>query len=64
MRLGHDIQLEDNSKPIYIPAYQLPKSHEVTDELIKDMLENIVIESSTSSNAPLLLVPKPDGLFI
>ncbi len=50
---------------MYINAYKLPYSHrELVGEMIKDMLEQGVIqESSSPSNSPIFLVPKKDGTF-
>ena len=61
--LKHTIKLKPGTQPIYIPAYRLPHSKvEVAEKLVQEMLEQEVIEVSTSPwNFPLILVPKADG---
>lgn len=61
--LQHNIKLQPGTQPIYIPAYRLPHSKvEVAEKLVQEMLEQEVIEPSTSPwNFPLILVPKSDG---
>ena len=61
--LKHTIKLKPGTQPIYIPAYRLPHSKvEVAEKLVQEMLEQEVIEPSTSPwNFPLILVPKADG---
>lgn len=56
----HDIPLTENTRPIYLKPYRLPKAakEEITEQVNK-MLENDVIEPSRSPwNSPLLVVPK------
>ncbi len=59
----HHIKLKPGSNPVYTNAYKLPHSQrQLVEELIKDMLDQGVIqESNFSWNSPLFLVPKNDG---
>ncbi len=61
----HHIKLKPGVQPIYIPAYCLPHSQrQIVNEQIKDMLEQGVIQHSTSPwNSPSFLVPKKDGQY-
>ncbi len=61
----HMIRVKPNTKPVYIPAYRLPRSQrQVVDEQVKDMLDHGVIQHSRSPwNSPLFIVPKKDGSF-
>lgn len=49
--------------PVYIPQYRLPHAHkEMMREQIRQMLENDIIQPSTSHyNNPNLMVPKKNG---
>ncbi len=53
------------TKPVYIPAYRLShRQRTIADNMMKDMLEQEVIQESHSPwNSPLFLVPKKDGTF-
>ncbi len=59
----YHIKLKPGSNPVYINEYTLPHSQrQLVDELIKDMLDQGVIQESNSPwNSPLFLVPKKDG---
>ncbi len=59
----HHIKLKPGSNPVYINAYRLPHSQrQLMEELIKDMLDQGVVQESNSPwNSPLFLVPKKDG---
>ncbi len=59
----HHIKLKPGSNPVYINAYKLPHSQrQLVEELIKDMLDQGVIQESNSPwNSPLFLVPKKDS---
>ncbi len=59
----HHIKLKPGSNPVYINAYKLPHSQRhLVEELIKDMLDQGVIQESNSPwKSPLFLVPKKDG---
>ncbi len=61
----HNIKIKPGTRPIYIPAYRLLHSQrQVVSEQIEEMLEQGVIQHSTSPwNSPLFLVPKKDGQF-
>ncbi len=61
----HHIKLKPGTDPVYINAYKLPHSQrELAQEMIKDMLEQGVIqESNFPWNFPIFLVPKKDGTF-
>ena len=63
--ITHHINLKPGVHPLYIPAYRLPHSQRATvDKAVQEMLEQGVIEESTSPwNSPLLLVPKQDGTW-
>ncbi len=58
----HHIKLEPGSNPVYINAYKLTHSQrKLVEELIKDMLDQGVIQESKSPWISLLvLVPKKD----
>ena len=60
--IQHNIRLE-TPDPTYIPAYRMPHSKKDTlEKHIQTMLEDDVIESSTSPfNSPIFLVPKANG---
>lgn len=58
--LEHSIQLKENTTPVYTKPYRLPNAlkNEVQRQ-IDDMLENDIIEETTSEwSSPVLLVPK------
>ncbi len=59
----HHIKLKQGSKAVYINAYKLPHSQrQLVEELIKDMLDQGVIQGSNSPwNSPLFLVRKKAG---
>ncbi len=58
----HHIKLKPGSNPLYINVYKLPHSQRLVEELIKDMLDQGVIQESNSPwNSPLFLVPKKDS---
>ncbi len=59
----HHIKLKPGSNPVYINEYKLPHSQrQLVEELIKDMLDQGVIqESNFPWNSPLFLVLKKDG---
>ncbi len=59
----HHIKLKPGSNPVHRNAYQLPQSQrQLVEELIKDMLDQGVIQGSNSPwNSPLFLMPKKDG---
>ena len=61
--LKHKINLLENVKPIYIPAYCIPqKRREAVNEAVDDMLnQGIIRPSSSPFNFPLLCVLKGDG---
>ncbi len=61
----HHTKLEPGTNPVYINAYKLPHcQRNIVKEMIKDMLEEWVIQESYSPwNSPILLVPKKDGTF-
>ncbi len=45
----HHIELKPASKPVYINTYKLPHSQrQVVEELIKDVLDQVVIQKSNS----------------
>lgn len=56
----HKIVLMPGTNPIHTRQYKLPHAHrEIIDNKIVEMLENGIIEKSTSAwNSPILLVPK------
>ncbi len=62
----HHIKLKPGSSTVYLNAYKLPHSQtELVQEMIKDMLEQGVIQESNSPwNSPIFLVPKKDGTFL
>ncbi len=55
----HHIKLKLSTNPVYINAYKLPHSQrELVGDMIKDMLEQGVIQESSSLwNSPIFLVP-------
>ncbi len=59
----HHIKLKPGSNQVYINAYKLPHSQrQLVEELIKDMLDQGVIQELNSPwNSPLFWVPKKDG---
>lgn len=63
--MEHSIKLRDNVTPVYKKPYRLP--HALKSEVqrqIKDMLDNDIIEESTSEwSSPVLLVPKKCDKF-
>ncbi len=61
----HHIKLKLSSNQVYINVYKLPHSQRLlVKELIKDMLDQGVIQESNSPwNSPLFLVPKKDGML-
>ena len=61
--LSHSITLIDGAKPAKIPAFRIPHSkREILEKEIQGMLQADIIEKSTSVwQAPLILIPKPDG---
>ncbi len=63
--MEHNIKLKPGTRQVYIPAYRVPHSQrQVVSEQIEEMLEQGVIQHSTSPwNSPLFLVPKKDGQF-
>lgn len=64
-RVQHQIDLQPGTRPIYVPSYRLPRSQrQVADNLVRDMLEEGIIQESHSPwNSPLFLVPKKDGTY-
>ncbi len=63
--MAHNIKLKPGTRPVYIPVYRLPQSQrQVVNEQIEEMLEQGVIQHSTSPwNSPFFLVPKKEGHF-
>ncbi|ROT72159.1 hypothetical protein C7M84_009464 [Penaeus vannamei] len=61
--LEHSIHLQQDAKPVYIPAYRVPHSRrQAFEDQINKLLEDDHIEPSTSPwSAPMILVPKKDG---
>ena len=59
----HSIHLTPGSKPPYVPAYRIPHSRRaLVDDAVRTMIDDDVVEPAASPfNAPLLLVPKPNG---
>ena len=59
----HSIHLTPGSAPTYVPAYRIPHSRRtLVDEAVRAMIEEDIVEPASSPfNAPLLLVPKPNG---
>ena len=59
----HAINLIPDSAPTYVPAYRIPHSRRaLVDEAVKAMINDDIVEPAASPfNAPLLLVPKPNG---
>lgn len=58
----HKISVKPGTNPIFTRQYKLPHAHkEILERKIREMLDNDIIEPSTSLwNSPLLLVPKRD----
>ena len=58
----HEIVL-DTHKPLYTPQYRVPHKFQAPlDQEISEMLEqNIIRESKSPYNSPVLAVPKPDN---
>ena len=63
--LQHKIELLPDARPVYIPAYRLPRSQrDVAERKVQEMIADGIVEPSTSPwNSPLFLVPKKDGDF-
>ena len=63
--IEHRINLVDNSKPMFVLNFRLPISRRnIVESLIEDMKNQEVIKESLSPyNSPLLLVPKKDGTW-
>ena len=61
--LEHHIQLEEGTRPIYIPSYRLPMKtkNEIEAAVEEWEKEGIVRKSSSPFNFPLLAVKKKDG---
>ena len=61
--LSHSITLVDGAKPAKIPAFRIPHSRrEILEKEIQGMLRADIIEESRSAwQAPLILIPKADG---
>ena len=59
----HEIKIEPNAKSFFIPNYKLPISRrEIINAKVEEMKrDDIVRESNSPYNSPLLLVPKKDG---
>lgn len=59
----HSIHLTPGATPTYVPAYRIPHSRRtLVDEAVKAMITDDIVEPAASPfNAPLLLVPKPNG---
>ena len=59
----HSIHLTPGATPTYVPAYRIPHSRRtLVDEAVKAMIDDDIVEPAASPfNAPLLLVPKPNG---
>ena len=59
----HNIQLKENTQPVYIPAYRMPHSRKaIVESLVSHMLQQGVIEPSVSPfNSSMFLVPKSHG---
>ena len=64
-RVQHQIDLQPDARPIYVPSYRLPHSQrQVADNLVQDMLEEGILQESYSPwNSPMFLVPKKDGTY-
>ena len=60
--IKHKIIL-DTKRPLYTPQYRVPNVHQkALDNEIEEMLRDDVIrESKSPYNSPLVIVPKPDG---
>ena len=63
--MEHKIELLPDTRPVYIPAYRLPRSQrDVAERKVQEMISEGIVEPSTSPwNSPLFLVPKKDGDF-
>ncbi len=61
----HYIRLKPYTKPVYIPAYRLLHNQRIiVDNMIKDILEQGVIQDSHSPwNSPLFLFPPKNRTF-
>lgn len=61
--LEHKIQLEDNTKHIFVPSYRIPFKirEQVEHEVNRWEDEGIIRPSASPFNFPLLAVPKKDG---
>lgn len=59
----HHIPLKMGTKPIFTPQYRIPQAHkEIIDQHIDKLIEDDVVEESTSRwNSPILLVPKKEN---
>lgn len=56
----HEITTRTDTSPVNVRPYRLPEKHKAeVNRQVQEMLENEIIQSSTSQwNAPLLVVPK------
>ena len=61
--LSHSISLVEGAKPAKIPAFRIPHSkRDILEQEIQGMLQADIIEESRSAwQAPLILIPKSDG---
>ena len=61
--IKHHISVPPGTPPIYIPAYRVPHSQKekIETEVEKLLKQEIIQESNTPWNFPLLAVPKSDG---
>lgn len=59
----HYIPLKPGTQPIFTPQYKIPQAHrEIIDQHIDKLVEDDIVEDSTSRwNSPVLLVPKKEN---
>ena len=64
--LKHKIEVPENTRPIRQRAYKVgPKQKEILENMIKDMINQDIIEESVSPlNAPCLLVAKKNESWL